>query len=260
VKSSRAGSITALAGAIIGALVLMCSRSSSVEAAYPVENAALVAKRAFLPRLVGFIRRGELGAENARLRRQVDELTLLRYDIDRLELENARLRRALDYASRAPEKWIAAGVLSSGGGAASVRDIVRVDKGSLEGIRKDAVVVVPDGLVGLVTAVTPHTSEVTLVTDLQLKVACEIETGSRPASGILSGGSESQLVLRHFGGGGPILPPARVFTSGRGGVFPRGLEVGTLQVLTNDVRGVKGEVLPRVDYSTLEDVFIRRAK
>ena len=67
-------------------------------------------------------------------------------------------------------------------------------------------------------------------------------------------------MLRHLTGTGKVLPRARVFTSGRGGVFPRGIEVGTLLNMTNGVRGVVGDVLPQVDYSTLEDVFICREK
>ena len=47
-----------------------------------------------------------------------------------------------------------------------------------------------------------------------------------------------------------VPPRSRVMTSGLGGVFPRGLEVGTYVS--------EGEVLPSVDFTTLEDVFIRR--
>ena len=260
-KSRGTGSVTAFAVAVVGAFALMCSRSVAVETVYPVENAARVVRTGFWPRVVGLFRGSAAEAENVRLRREKAALELLRGDVDRLETENARLRRALDYAAREPEVWLAAGVLSSGGGAAAMRDVLRVDKGSLAGVRQGAIVVVPEGLVGRVTAVSPHTAEVTLVTDPSLRVACQIETdGSMPVSGILSGGDADSLVLRHLTGGGRPTLGSRVFTSGRGGVFPRGFEIGTLQVLTNGVRGVTGEVLPRVDYSALEDVFIRRAK
>jgi len=261
VKSNKTVSIIVLAGAIIGALVLVLSRSSAVEAAYPVEHAAQVVRRGVVSRIVGLFKGGAMAVENARLRREIASFKLAQDEALRLEAENARLRRVLDYVPRLPNRWLPAGVLSFGGGAVSARDILRADKGSLSGVQEGAVVVVPEGLVGRVTAVTPHTSEITLVTDPSLKVACEIATGSpRHASGILSGGGGGLLILRHFIGCDAPLSQARVFTSGRGGVFPRGLEIGTLQVMTNDVRGVRGEVLPRVDYSALEDVFIRCAK
>ena len=259
-KARTTGSIIALALAAAGTFVLVCSRSAAVEAAYP----ALHAKRAFTvrvwTRVTGFFRGSSASAENVRRRREIAALGMLRGDVERLETENARLRRALDYVAKTPEKWLAAGVLSRGGGAAGVRNAIRVDKGSLAGVRKDAVVAVPEGLVGRVTEVTPHTAEVTLLTDRSLKVACEVESGSPVrVRGMLSGGEEDGLVLRHLRNAEEVPPHSRVLTSGLGGVFPRGLEVGTLLEVHKDPKGLscEGEVLPQVVYSTLEDVFIR---
>ena len=260
-KSRANGSVTAIAVATVGALVLIGSSSCAREVAYPVEHAAQVVRTGVWSRICGVFRGSAAEAENVRLRREVAALSVLRGDIDRLEVENARLRRVLDYSARTPEVWLAAGVLSSGGGAASIRDVIRVDKGSLSGVRPGAVVVVPEGLVGRVTAVSPHVAEVTLVTDPSVKVACEIETvDGRGLSGILSGGTAEQLLVRHLMGTGKARPQACVRTSGHGGVFPPGLEIGILLGVTNGVRGVEGTVLPRPDFLTLKDVFIRRAK
>jgi cell shape-determining protein MreC len=53
-----------------------------------------------------------------------------------------------------------------------------------------------------------------------------------------------------------------VLTSGLGGSFPKGIEVGSMLEVQKDGNGpaYKGEVLPRVEYSILEDVFIRCEK
>ncbi len=262
-KARTTGSIIVIALAALGALALICLRSVAVEAAYPVEHA----KRSLLTRvgsrLSGLFRASAASAENVRLRREVASLALLRGDLERLETENARLRRALGYVARSPEMWLAAGVLSRGGGAAGEGETIRVDKGSLAGVSEGAVVTVPEGLVGRVTEVTPHTAVVTLLADPSIKVACEIEVdGPSRASGILSGGGEDLLVLRHLRHAGEVPPRSRVLTSGRGGVFPPGLVVGTLLEVRKDAKGLsrEGEVLPPVDYSTLEDVFIRREK
>jgi len=263
VKSRATGSILAIAVAVIGIVVLVFSRSVAVEAVYPVERVGRMVRTGLWPRLVGVFRGSAAEAENIRLRNEIAAQRVLEGDLERLRTENARLRRVLDYATRNPEKWIPAGVLSRGGGAASFRDTLRVDKGSLSGVQKGAAVVVPEGLVGRVVAVSPHTSEVALVTDPALKVACEVETGRTVGvSGVLCGGSDELLVVRYLNlrGAGGIPPNARVFTSGRGGLFPRGIEIGIFLSQTNDVRGVVGDVLPRVGYSTLEDVFIRHAR
>ena len=246
-KSDRFGIPTACV-LIVGALVLMVFRwPVASEIVYPVERA------------VRFLRGAAMDTENARLRREIAGLSLLRGDLERLRAENARLRKALGYRTGRFEDWIPAEVLSSAGGASVTHRSVRVDRGSLDGVKEGAVVAVPEGLVGRVSCVSLHTAEVALLTDPSVKVSCEIvRSGGRGAYGILSGGGADGLLIRHLDSANGIRPQARVLTSGLGGVFPRGLEVGTLLMVTNGVHGIEGEVLPRVDCSMLEGVFIRR--
>lgn len=248
-----------VAAAVAGVLLFCIFRGVGVEAAYPVEKAKRSLSSRVLTRLGGIFHASETAVENERLRREVATLAMVQGDNARLEEENARLRAALDYVNKTPEKWLAAAVLSEGGGAAAVRRTIRAGKGSFDGVEKGAVVAVPDGLVGRVVAVTPHTAEVLLIVDPTLKVSCIIE-GERGAKGILSGGTDDLLVMRHFSFGSNVTPGARVFTSGLGGVFPSGIEVGTIQ---SDQDRREDELLrectvrPSVDFSNLEDVFIK---
>ena len=109
------------------------------------------------------------------------------------------------------------------------------------------------------TKTTPHTSVVTLVTDPSIGVSCDIEIGAgRPLRGTLAGGSRDALKLTHLRTGAALPPASRVTVSGRGGVFPAGLAVGTVQRCAADLRSA--EVTPAVDFNELEDVFIRREK
>jgi len=259
VKPKVSGSVLFLVGMAALALALVVFRSASVEIAYPGERA----KRTFCDRVwsrvTGFFRASKANAENVRLRREVASLAILRLDIERLESENDRLRKALDYSTRIGKKWVAAPVLSQGGAAAGVRRLLRSGRGTLDGVKVGAIVIAPEGLVGRVTAVTPHTAEICLVTDDLLKVACEIESANKLSPrGILCGGDDECLILRYLTNVTDVPPRSRVFTSGLGGVFPRGLEIGTLIDFRRDAQGLvyQGEVQPSVDYSALEDVFI----
>lgn len=262
-KVRTTGKLTALVLVAIGVLILMVLPLVAVEAAYPVERVRQTFMRKAWTRVHGLFKGAEAAAENTRLRREVAALAMLKDDVERLESENARLRRALNYVAKDSGSWVAAGVLSRGGGAAGVARTIRVDKGSLAGIREGAVVAVPEGLVGKVTMVTLHTSEVTLITDRSLKVSCEVEyDGAARIRGILVGDSDDFCLLRHLTDVAEVPPRSRVFTSGHGGIFPRGITVGTLLGIRKDADGLasEGEVLPAVEYSTLEDVFIRREK
>lgn len=261
-RSRKSGSLAIFALAAIGTAVLTGSRVVAAEAIYPVEHASKCFSQNVWSRITGFFHASAANAENVKLRREVASLEMLRGDVERLETENARLRRALDYTAKAPEVWIAAGVLTRDGGSVSVRKAIRVDKGSLAGVKEGAIVMVPEGLVGRVVEVTPHTSEVLLVTDPSLKVACEVSTARGRMSGVLAGGDDDVLRLRYLTGVGEAPARSMVLTSGRGGVFPRGIEIGTLLGIREGSEGLsrEGEVRPRVEYSALEDVFIRREK
>ena len=264
-KTKTNGALIIVALAALVALVFALCRPAAVEAAYPVERArSSIARRAWL-RITGAVKGARAEAEAARLRQELASLAILRADLENLEAENARLRKVLEYVEHAEVKWIPTEVLSVGGGAAGAGRRIRVGKGSLAGVAEGAVVVAAEGLVGLVTSVTPHTAEVTLLSDGAVKVACEIEAegavGERPR-GIMAGGSDEILILKYLTNAGRIAPRARVVTSGLGGVFPKGLEIGTLLDVRTDERGLarEGEVLPSVDCSSLEDVFIRGEK
>ena len=261
-RARTTGTYVILVFAALGTVLLTASRAVCAEAVYPVERASRSFSARVWSRVRGLFAGAEARAENVRLRREVAALALARGDMERLEAENDRLRRVLGYSERLGGDWLAAEVLSTGGAAAGSPDSIRVGKGSLAGVREGDVVAAREGLVGRVKSVSPHTAEIALLTDAAVKVACEVDAGSGARiSGILSGGG-GLLSLRHLSGAGDIPPRARVFTSGLGGVFPRGLEVGALLYARTDAEGLvrEGEVLPNVDFSTLEDVFIRRGK
>ena len=260
-KTTGIYALTALGAVLV--VVVCLSRSASVEAIYPLERGWRLFKDVVCARISGAWRGAAAGAENARLRREIGSLAIVREDLARLEMENARLRRALDYTAKAPETWLAAAVLADGGANASGHRSLRTDKGSLAGVKVGAVVTVPEGLVGRVVSVTPHTSEVAVLADARMKVSCEVVVPSGEiVRGMLAGGTDERLVLKHILSSAEVPPRSQVFTSGLGGVYPKGISVGTLiEVLQDhDSPRREGVVLPAVDFSTLRDVFIRREK
>ena len=254
----RKGIIAALA--ILGVFLLWVAigRQSAAEAIYPVENGAHWFTRHVFRPLGDALMRPRLAAENHRLADEIAQLKMQLSDYEELMAENARLRAALDFDRRNPGKWIAAPVLSRGG-TLGAGDMLRIGKGSAAGVRKGAAVAAPKGLVGQIADVSLHTAEVRLLTDPAVKVACEVETGEDDgacAFGILSGGR-----LVHLKRGLALPARAKIVTSGLGGVYPRGLTVGSLtQGAHPDETQLEqeGEVAPAVDFPSLETVFIYR--
>ena len=224
--------------------MLVFCRPVAHELAYPVEKLKVVIQRKLLA-----------NPEVSRLKRDVEALSVMMGELERLRAENERLRRVLGYADAKQGAYMPAAVLSRHAAAVGAGHVIRVNKGSLAGVCEGAPAVTPDGLVGKVTATTPSTSEVTLLTDERLKVSAYVELpGGAKAHGILAGGTADSLHLRYLNGREGDLPAhSRVLTSGMGGVFPGGMMIGEL------ISG-EGEVRPAVDFEDLEDVFIRCEK
>lgn len=272
-------------GVALCALVIwfFCGRSAAVELVYPVENGVnWFTRRVMSPFRILRSHVSVIG-ENERLRREVEALRLTCVDAERVVEDNARLRAllGLDAPNGQPSfstnRWITADVLSRGA-ASGVPGVIRIGRGSLAGVKEGAVVAVPDGLVGRVDSVTPHTATVTLLTEPSMRVACEIETGDSsdpPLLGILSGGGIRPVAeagasilyivhpfrIRNLRRQTNPPPHAKIITSGLGGVYPRGLVVGFLGRMREDeTRQLEREcdVVPAVDFPNLDYVFIRR--
>ena len=257
-KNMTSFRLATVAIATVLVLVAVAFRGVLIEAAYPFERAANAFSRRVLRPISGLFDAVAAKAENDRLKREVESLSMVLSENDSLFAENRKLRSLLRYRDRLRGRWTAAKILSTGGGAGSVGRTVRIDKGSLSGVAKGAAVCVPEGLVGKVVGVTPHTAEVALLPDRAVKVACEIE-GLQGTFGVLSGGTDDCLVLDHLSGPSAIPARSRVVTSGRGGVFPKGFAVGYFVEEGRSADGVgrTARIEPAVAFSEIEDVFVR---
>jgi len=280
--TGRTGIFAACVAVLALGFWLVCGRSFVKEAVYPVENGASWFSRTVGSRLHGLFHGAQAAAENIRLKREIDGLSMVRDDARRMAAENLRLRGmlGLDVPRRtfATNDWICAPVLSRNG-AGGVRGLIRVGRGSVGGVKVNAAVAVPGGLVGRVEQVSSHTADVRLVTDPSMKISCLVETGDPdlgPVHGILEGGGArtvraeagasvlfvvDPLRIRHLKRRPRLPSHARITTSGLGGVYPPGLLVGFLmedQDVDETQFEREGDVLPAVDVTALEDVFIRR--
>jgi len=280
--AGRTGLIAACVAVAALGLWLVCGRSVVKEAVYPVVNGRTWFSRTVGSRLRGLFNGSEAAAENIRLRQEIDGLKMVRDDARRLADENLRLRGMLGLdrprKTFSTNDWLCAAVLSRNG-AGGVRGLIRVGRGSADGVRVNAAVAVPEGLVGRVEQVSTHTADVRLVIDPSMKISCLVETGDPELGsvhGILEGGGArtvraeagasvlfvvDPLRIRHLKRRPRLPSHARITTSGLGGVYPRGLPVGFLmedQDVDETQFEREGDVLPAVDVTSLEDVFIRR--
>ena len=273
----RTGIVIAAVALGAAAFFLFGLRGTAAEAVYPVENGRNWFSRHIGTRIRGVFSRMDLAVENRRLK---EENAALRMELTgRIAAGTAALPPG-DTARTATfnANWISAPVLSRNG-SVGVSGIMRLGKGSLAGVKAGAPVAVPEGLVGRVLSVTPHTCDVRLIIDPSMRVSCEIEPpdpSAGPIYGILYGGGAAcvaaeadasilyvvnPLRMRHVQRRLDLPPRTKIITSGLGGIFPRGLVVGFLldgQHVDETRLEREGDVIAAVDFPALENVFIRR--
>ncbi|MEK6532215.1 MAG: rod shape-determining protein MreC [Deltaproteobacteria bacterium] len=195
-----------------------------------------------------------VGRENKALR---EELLSLNAELNRLKEEEGlskRLKQALDYKEIAPFKTTVAGIIGFNFGEGT--RVLTINKGMLDGIRKDSAVITPSGVLGRVISAGRHASLVLLATDPRSNI--DVLSQRSRIKAIAEGDGKNAVTLKYVRIVDDVGIGDKIITSGISGVFPKGIVVGEV------IRIEKGrdnffkhvEIRPSVDLNSLEEVLI----
>jgi rod shape-determining protein MreC len=210
----------------------------------------------------------EVGEDYIFLSRVQEENKDLKRVLSALREENSRLREALlteerlaklhawqsrvSYASQVAQVYAR--------GPSSWFNTVLINKGEKDGVAKDMPVVTSEGVVGRVIEVSPSMAKVLLITDSNSAVDVIVQRSR--AQGILEGKIDEICILKYVQKNDEVQDRDTVITSGLGGIFPKGLVVGTVTKVDRKRPGIFQyvEVTPTVDLSKLEEVLVLRGE
>ncbi len=160
--------------------------------------------------------------------------------VDRLRLEEAalledarqgqRLQALLGFQQKYIYSTLAAQVYGSSGSDHS--HVFYIDKGWHDGLKPDMAVITPEGIVGKVRDVFPHSAQVLVVNDATSGAGVILETTR--IRGILRGDAVGQLEVVGVTADERIKPGEHVLTAGGDLIFPRGLAVGAVKKVVRD--------------------------
>ncbi len=192
----------------------------------------------------------QLRADNTNLRRQVEELQHTR-------AENEQFRALLHIKQAAPWRTVGARVI--GRDASNWWKSIQIDRGHADGVRVNQPVLSASGLIGKTISVSQGESRVLLLIDPSCKASAVLQPSREP--GTISGANSTtpKLVLTFVSRDAVLQTNETVYTSGLGGVFPRGILIGT--VLNAEIDPQSGmfqnvEVQPAADFRRLEEVMV----
>ena len=201
-----------------------------------------------------------LEEENAELKKRVSELEQKERDADIALEENDRLRSLLGIQERNRSfKLQTAEVIARSPGEWATT--ISLDKGSNQGIAVNDLVITEEGnMVGYVSNVAPTYCDVTTVIDTNMQAGALV-TRTREAA-IAEGDytlmSEGNLRLSYLEPDSDVVIGDTVETSGRGGVFPKGIMIGTIERVVPEDNGISNYAVikPFVNVEKITNVAI----
>lgn len=130
-----------------------------------------------------------------------------------------------------------------------------LDRGRSDGLRAGMPLVTENGVVGLVTATTPHAARAMLILDRQSAVDGMVQRSR--ARGIVRGTGEAELELEFTGLPEDVQVGDLVITSGYGGVYPKGMRIGEVVSVAPEAPYLirRAKLRPAAGFERLERVF-----
>lgn len=205
----------------------------------------------------------DLQFENEKLRKDLIELSKRATENAELDRENRELRSMLSFKERSDLKLMSARVI--GRDPSNWWNTVILDRGTLDGVTPDMPVLTVEGLVGKTIEVTRNNCQVLLVVDENCKVSGWMRDSGQYGivqGNILTGEVGSQCRMTFVDRFSKVKVGDQVFTSGLGGIFPKGILIGLVTSVVSSKTPNRNalyqdvNISPAVDLARIEEVFI----
>lgn len=193
--------------------------------------------------------------QNQQLQEELNRMRLEEASLAEAARQDLRLQKLLGFQQQYVSKTVAAHVIGTSG--TDLSRVLLIDKGAHDGLHPDMPVITPDGIVGKVRDVFPHTAQILEINDPTSGLGV-ILTQTR-LRGILRGNNSGQTEIIDILPDERIQAGEQVVTSGGDQVYPRGLPVGVVERVVNDPERnpyVAILIRPAVNLSRLDEVLI----
>ena len=192
--------------------------------------------------------------ENLELREKVDQLTAERNNALERAAELDRLRTQLALPPRPQYRELAANVISRNASLWFRR--LTIDRGTLDGVKRDMPVATAGGIVGRVISVGPNFAMVQVITDKHAGVGAMLQASR--AMGEIRGLDNDRCELKSISTSEKVEVGESVVTTGLDRIYPKGLLVGTVESIEADPNAPwhKIVVKPAAPVDRIEHVLV----
>jgi rod shape-determining protein MreC len=169
--------------------------------------------------------------EDAGLKQEVARLRVEEASFAEDAAQGRRLQKLLEFKQQYVTSTVAAQVIGTSGSERS--HVLYLDKGSDDGLKPEMPVITPDGVVGKIRDVFPHTAQLLLISDPSSGAGVILATTR--IRGIVKGTAAGRVEIDNLTADDRIKVGEPVVTSGGDLVFPRGLPVGVVESIAPDL-------------------------
>lgn len=207
-------------------------RSALLTTLNPIEQVATAPKQFYELVSTDFASLDKLKLENQKLKTEVLLLKAKMQQYNNMELEIHRLEGLLGTTGKMDNQSVQIATISFFS-SNPLSQFITLDKGNLDQVTPQQVIIDEEGIMGQVINTTPTTSRVLLITDPDHQIPVRIQrTGQR---GIVTGAGYGSLTLDFIPRNSSVQPGDVLESSGLGKIFPAGYPVAEV-VRVNELK------------------------
>ena len=195
--------------------------------------------------------------ENEKLKQKNSELEQSLRELEIIKSENNTLKEYVNLKEKYNEfQTVPAYVINKD--ISNYNDTIIINVGSKDGVEVNMPVISEKGLVGHIISVTESTAKVETIIDTASTISCVITTSRDMliARGTLN--SSSTLKATYIPTNATTLEGDKIETSGLGGIYPKGIHIGTIKqvVNTKNITDRYAIIETAVNFEKLETVLV----
>ena len=223
----------------------------------PVQNGLTYLKNRISGNSTFFTDINNLTQENVELKQRNSELEQSLRELENVKSENETLKEYLDLTEKYGEySTVPAYIINKD--ISNYSKTIVINVGSDDGIEENMTVIADQGLVGHVISVTNDTAKVRTIVDTSSSVSCLLSTTDESivCKGTLE--EESALKAMYIPDDDGIIQGDSVETSGLGGIYPKGIHVGSIKRVVNTQNATDRYAIVEtaVDFDKLDTVLV----
>ena len=202
---------------------------------------------------------GKLREENGRLQSEINTLRENQVEFDETKRQLELYRQFLELKEQNPDYKFADARVVAVDPSEKYYNFT-INTGSLKGVKAGDPVITPAGLVGVAYDVALDSARVRTILDPTTQVSAYVSrTGDEGTTGgTVTLAREGLLRINYLSREGGAAAGDYVATSGKGGIYPRGLLIGEIQSVSPDSDGLTmtAQIQPFADIKNLSSVFV----